>query len=155
MDIVMQDFGGLIVFLHVISAVIWVGGMIAVRLAVHPAISHITDNQTRIARSLEIMENLFRIVLPFAVTILITALLLILGLDLKGGTVHAKEAIWTIMFLNFAVMIIRRNRAQLRFLEGDVAGAGEILKTISKYMIPVNIILGIVAIYLGVGLRGL
>ncbi|MCV6607517.1 MAG: hypothetical protein OIF32_04840 [Campylobacterales bacterium] len=154
MEILMRDFGGLIVFLHVLSAVIWVGGMIAIRLAVHTSLIHIPDPQMRIARTLEIMEKFFRIVMPFAVTIFLTALLLIVGLGLEGGSVRAKEIIWTVMFFNFVGMIIIRNRAQIAFIEGKTKEAGLKLIPIGKYMIPVNIALGIIAIYLGVGLRG-
>ena len=33
-----NNYGHLIVFLHVLSAFVWVGGMIAIRVAVHPVI---------------------------------------------------------------------------------------------------------------------
>lgn len=154
MDILMRDFGGLIVFLHVFSAIVWVGGMITIRFTVHPSLQNIQDPQVRVARTLEIMEHFFNLVFPFIVTILITALMLIVGQELEGGSLHFKEAIWTIMFLNFMVMKIRRNRAQIQYIEGKTEIAGNMLKPIGRYMIPVNIVLGIVAIYLGVGLRG-
>jgi len=34
-----SNYGHLIVFLHVLSAIIWVGGMIAIRIAAHPVVS--------------------------------------------------------------------------------------------------------------------
>ena len=62
---------------------------------------------------------------------------------------HAKEGIWTVMFLNLAFMIRRRNRAVKFLEEGNMASAKFSLEIIGKYMVPVNIILGVVAIYLG------
>jgi len=62
---------------------------------------------------------------------------------------HAKEGIWSVMFLNLVFMIRRRNRA-VKFLEqGDMIGAKFSLEMIGKYMVPLNIALGVVAIFLG------
>ncbi len=154
MDIVMRDFGGMIVFLHIFSAVVWVGGMIAVKMAVHPALQNITDLDVQVARGLEVMDNLFRIVLPFVVTLLITAIMLQIGLGLTGDLVSIKQGIWTLMFFNFVWMILKRNSGQKKFIMGQTALAKEAIKPISRVMLPINILLGIVAIYLGVSLRG-
>jgi len=61
---IFADYAFFIVFLHVLSAFVWVGGMIAIRGAVHPSLQHIDDPKVRIARTLEIMHRLFMIVLP-------------------------------------------------------------------------------------------
>ena len=41
------NYGHILIFLHVLSAIIWVGGMIAMRVAVHPVIARggVTDAQ--------------------------------------------------------------------------------------------------------------
>lgn len=49
-----QNYSALIVFLHVISAVIWVGGMIAIRFAIHYSIQEIQEPKLRLERTLEI-----------------------------------------------------------------------------------------------------
>jgi len=76
------------------------------------------------------------------------------GLGLSGIEVQIKQGIWTVMFLNFIWMILKRNSAQKEFITGNIQGAGEILKVIPKFMLPLNIVLGVVAIYFGVTLRG-
>jgi len=37
-----------VVFLHVLSAFVWVGGMIAIRVAVHPVLQSIEDPKTKL-----------------------------------------------------------------------------------------------------------
>ena len=151
---------GLIVFLHVLGAVIWVGGMIALRFAVHPAIHLLEDPKVRLARVLQIMGGFFNIVLPFIVVLLLTAILMIVGLDFKNGDpslytlTHVKEGIWVVMAINFGLMYQRRRKAQQRFLSGDLEGAKALMVPIQRYQIPVNIFLGVLAIYFGVVLRG-
>jgi len=148
----------LVLFLHVISAIIWVGGMIAIRLAVHPAMQNIEESKVKMARTLEILRNFFSIVTIAVALIIVTAVVMSVGMGFKGTDlsviVHVKEAIWLIMTLNFGVMIYRRNRAERAFLSGAMQEAKEMLEPLAKFMIPVNIILGIVALYLGITLRG-
>ncbi len=147
------EYKTLIVFLHVISAVIWVGGMIAMRYAAHPSFMDITSPAERLERVIHALKRLFTIVFPFTIILLLTAVIMILGYDLKStpysGLGHAKEAIWIVMFLNYLLMIKRRNRAVDFLAKNDIVGAKIAMSLVGKYMIPLNIILGVIAIFLG------
>ena len=155
---IFADYAFFIVFLHVLSAFVWVGGMIAIRGAVHPSLQHIEDPKVRMARTLEIMQRLFMIVLPFIVILIATGTIMSIGMDFKGtplyGMVHVKEAIWTIMTINYSLMFIKRNKAERLFVSGDLAGAKEQLSPIPNFMLPLNIALGVVALAVGITLRG-
>ncbi|WP_345989144.1 hypothetical protein WCX18_02085 [Sulfurimonas sp. HSL1-2] len=164
------EYSTLIVFLHVLSAVVWVGGMIAMRFAAHHSFMEL-EPPLRLARTAQALKRLFAIVTPFVVILIVTAVLMAVGwgfraasVDANGNVideaafatyqlVHVKEAIWLIMALNLGAMILRRNKAQKKIDAGDFAAAKGLLGLIGKYMVPLNIILGVIAIYLGVTLR--
>ena len=145
-----------IIFIHVLSALIWVGGMIAIRLAVHPALMSISDTKLRIKKLLAITGRFFNIVIPFITLLLITALIMAMGMKFNGTSyiIHIKEGIWTVMTLNFIVMYIIRRKAQKFFDNNRLADAKLTLVIIPKILLPINIVLGIVALWLGVSLRG-
>lgn len=153
----MQDFFAeykvYIVFLHVISAVIWVGGMVAMRYASHPSFMEIESPIKRLERVADALKRLFCIVAPFVLVLLATAIVMIKGYSLSEGDfkslVYAKEGIWSIMFLNLGAMIYRRNRAEEALKDGRLVDAKKHLELIGKYMVPLNIVLGVVAIFLG------
>lgn len=153
-----NNFASLIVFLHVISAVLWVGGMIAIRFAVHYSIQNIAEPKIKLERTLENLKRFFNMVIPAILILLITAIIMIIALGFKGTPLYsfviAKEVIWTIMTVIFVTIYIKRNKAEKAFIEGDFLSAKNHLAPIAKYYIPANIILGIVAIYLGITLRG-
>ncbi|WP_201351839.1 hypothetical protein [Hydrogenimonas urashimensis] len=153
-----NNFSFFIVFLHVLGAIVWVGGMIGMRLAVHPGLQHIDDPKVRLARTLEIVRNLFALVLPFIVLILLTGFIMGLAVGAPGSelatVVYIKEAVWLVMTLNYAAMVYRRNRAERFFVAGDLSGAREMLAPIPNLMLPVNIALGVLALVLGIYLRG-
>ena len=142
-----------IIFLHVISAVIWVGGMIIMRFAVHYSFAHL-DGPIKLQRTSRALKNLFILVSPFIFILLATALIMSTAMGLHFSDVSAiaiaKEAIWLIMALNFALMFYRRIRAEKNIKIAEFAKAKAYLEPIGKYMVPLNILLGTVAIYLGV-----
>ena len=153
-----NNFSSIIVFLHVISAVIWVGGMIAIRFAVHYSMQNIEDPKVKLGRTLENLKRFFNIVIPTIITLLITAIIMIIALGFKGTALYniviAKEIIWTIMLLIFITIYMKRNKAQKAFDNGDFANTKKQLIPIATYFIPINIVLGLVAIFLGITLRG-
>ena len=142
-----------IIFLHVISAVVWVGGMIAMKYAAHPSFMQIESPAHRLERIAHALQRLFAIVVPFVVILFVTAVIMMKGYSLSESEFsmlsYAKEGIWSFMSVNLFVMIQRRNRAVRLLNEGDMVGAKFSLELIGKYMVPLNIILGVVAIFLG------
>lgn len=143
----------IIIFLHVISAVVWVGGMIAMRFAAHQSFLHIESPQKRLEHIAIALKRLFSIVLPFVIVLIITAVFMIKGYGLSQSDFspfsHAKEGIWTIMFINLIAMIVRRNKGERLLNEGNTLGAKQQLELIGKFMVPLNIVLGLIAIFLG------
>ena len=162
-----------IVFLHVLSAVIWVGGMIAIRFAVHPNLQLIEDPKIKLGRTLAITGKFFNIMIPLIILIILTAVIMAVGLGFRAAAVdasgnviseaayrtyqfvHVKEVIWTIMAANFSWMYLKRRKAQKLFDRGELPAAKATVEIIPAILLPVNIILGIAAIWLGITLRGL
>ncbi len=159
----MQDFFAhysfFIVFLHVLSAVIWIGGMITIKIAVHPVLHTIKNEQERVQKSIMIVGRLFTLVIPSIILLVATGVIFELALGLSKGSnaiyIHIKEAIWTLMSINFVYMFIRRVKAKKLFEQGKSKEAAALMKNIPHLLLPINIFLGLFAIALGVILRGL
>ncbi len=154
-----HNFSSIIVFLHVLSAIIWVGGMIAIRFAVHYSMQEIEEPKIKLGRTLESLRRFFNMVIPSIILLLLTAIIMIIALGFKGTPLYsfviAKEIVWTIMTIIFVIIFIKRKQAQKAFDEGNLAIAKEKLQPIANFLIPTNIILGLIAIFLGITLRGL
>ncbi len=153
MQEIFLQYKTVIIFLHVISAVVWVGGMIALRYAAHASFMEIESPAKRLERIAHALKRLFCIVAPFTIILLVTAIFMIKGYGISNSEFaifgYAKEGIWTLMFINLTVMILRRNRAVKLLNSGDMVGAKFSLELIGKFMVPLNIVLGVVAIFLG------
>jgi uncharacterized membrane protein len=127
--------------------------MIAMRYGAHYSFLEIESPQKRLERIAHALKRLFYIVLPFVIILIITAVFMIKGYSLNqsdfSALSHAKEAIWSVMFINLIVMILRRNRGERMLNEGNMVGAKNQIELIGKFMVPLNIILGVSAIFLG------
>jgi uncharacterized membrane protein len=144
----------IIVFLHVLSAIIWIGGMIAIRLAVHPTMQTIEDPKIKLGKTLMLVGKFFNIVMPFIVLVLLTAFVLVY-VTTQTTSHDIKFVIWFVMTANFAWMYFKRHKAQKLFDEGKLPDAKATITIIPKLLLPINIVLGIIALWLGVELRGL
>ncbi len=155
---IFSQFSHLIVYLHVLGAFVWVGGMIAIRFAVHPTLQTIEDPAIKLGKTLALVGRFFNIVIPFIVIIVATGMVMAVALNGHHGTLKpifmAKEIIWTVMTINFSLMYFKRYKAQKSFDKGDLATAKAHITLIPKLLLPLNIALGIVALWLGVTLRG-
>ncbi len=148
-----SEYKVVILFLHIISAVIWVGGMIAVRYAAHPSFMQIESPAKRLESISYALKRLFSIVFVFVFILAATGAILTIGYDLKHTEysiyTHIKEGIWSLMALNFFVMIYRRSKADKDMHRGDFISAKAQLGLIGSFMVPLNIVLGISAIFIG------
>ncbi len=155
---IFEQYASIIVFIHVLSAIVWVGGMIAIRLTVHPTLQTIESPQIKLGKTLEIMKRLLNMVIPMIIALIVTAVLLAIGEGLKETELYPivllKEGIWTVMTIIFTFIYIKRHQAERLFKQRDFEEAKESVKLIPNLLLPINIILGLVALYLGVLLRG-
>ena len=132
--------------------------MIVIRFAVHYSMQNIEEPKIRLARTLENLKRFFSMVIPSIIILLITALIMILALDFKETQLNKfiviKELIWSLMTLIFIFIYIKRNKAQKAFDVGDFLSAKNHLIILAKYLIPINIVLGLFAVIFGIILRG-
>jgi uncharacterized membrane protein len=148
-----------IIFIHIFSVILWIGGMIILKFAVSPVLKNISDDAIKITKILEIMKRFFYIAFIASMLLIITAVILIIGLDLKtiGGNIYQivmiKEIIWTVMFVILLFIILRRNRAKKYLKSNNIKMAIKTTLFIDKLII-VNIVLGLVSVYFGIILRG-
>ena len=121
------EYKTIVIFLHVISAIVWIGGMVAMRYAAHPSFLEIESPLKRLEHISHALKNLFTIVVPFVIILLVTAVIMIQGYGLSKSShailSHAKEALWVVMAINLSIMIYRRNQAEKALIRGDATRA--------------------------------
>ena len=168
----MTNFTNQIVFLHVFSAVVWVGSMISARYGRVKPLRTLVKPEEFIFETKR-YTRYFKMMTPFIIILFITSVIMALsftdnaydsdGFILEQSAVellkmiHTKGGIWTVMAMNVALMAWINHKASKSFNScsnvGECKRCKEALEIIYNYLMPVNIILGTIEIALGVILR--
>jgi uncharacterized membrane protein len=138
--------------LHVVSAVIWVGGMAFAYLVLRPSVGPL-DPAARLALWRRVFNLFFRWVWASMVGLLVSGygmILLYLG-GLRGVGVHIQvmQGIGIIMMLLFVYLFVLPWRQfQAAIDKGAVPGASAVLERI-RLVVATNLILGLVTVVVG------
>ncbi len=138
--------------LHVVSAVIWVGGMAFAYLVLRPSVGPL-DPATRLALWRRVFSLFFRWVWASIVGLLVSGYGMILvylgGLRGVGVHVHVMQVIGIIMMLLFIYLFVSPWRQfQAAIDKGAVPKASAVLERI-RLVVATNLILGLVAVVVG------
>jgi len=168
----MTNFTNQIVFLHVFSAVIWVGSMVSARYGRVKPLRTLTQPDEFLFETKR-YTRFFKMMTPFIIILFITSVIMALSFsdnayDSDGfildqtavdllKIVHTKGGIWTVMVMNMGLMAWINYKASKSFNAcsnvKECQRCKEALEIIYNYLMPVNIILGTIEIMLGVVLR--
>lgn len=163
---IMSNYSGVVIFLHVMSAVIWVGGMTALWF-IAKFWSKQPYNDRRTGSRATLFKKYFVFSAPFIIILFLTSLLMALGykdsaVDANGFIIdfhnfemykyiNTKGSIWTIMTMNMMFMYWILTRASCKLCKVDKAT--DCMWLLSTYLLPINIVLGLIEISIGVFLR--
>jgi len=154
------NFGRIVVFIHVISAAFLLGSMIMIRFIIKPILMAIDDEAMRYDRCIQIL-NKYTYYIFAAMLIIISASLTMsvgLGFEYANPTmfsmIHVKEAMWVFIAFNFVYMYSKLVNARRLYKKRNFFEVHENLGLIVNFLIPLNIILTLISVYMGVIIRG-
>ncbi len=154
------DFGRIIVFLHVIAAAFLLGSMFMIRFIIKPALMDIDDEAMRYSRCLRVLQRYFIYLAVIMILIISASLTMSVGLGFEYANptlfslIHVKEALWVFISFNFLYMYIKLYNSKILYKKREFFEVHENLKLIVDYLMTLNIVLTLIASYIGVIIRG-
>jgi len=154
------DFSRIIIFLHIISSALLIGSMFVMRFVIRPVEEDIADEKIKFTNSMQTMRRYILFLVPVMLVIIVTSVFMHIGLGFRNGNpttyvmVHTKEALWTFIAFNFIYMYFKYLRAKKGLAEENYIEVEENVILMVRYLIPLNLLLGIISVYFGVILRG-
>jgi len=153
------DFGRIIVFLHIIAAAFLLGSMFMIRFIIKPALMDIDDEAVRYSRCLRVLERYFNYLAAAMILIISVSITMSVGLGFEYANpttfslIHVKEALWVFIAFNFLYMYIKFHNSKILYKKREFFEVHENLKLIVNYLMTLNIILTLIAFYIGVIIR--
>jgi len=148
----MASLYGLAITLHVLAAVLWVGGMFFAYVCLRPAAGGL-EPADRLALWRGVFDRFLPVVWGAVAVLLATGYYLVFGLyggfDIAGHPVMAMHGIAWVMVVLFAVLYFGPYRALGAALDGgDVPAAAKALGRIRR-IIAINLPLGLITVAIG------
>lgn len=135
-----------LLFLHLIAAAVWVGGMATMVVAVRPALPLIEAPPQRVRFALAVFARLFAAVAVAIVVLFASGLLLVLG---HGGfgrvhwSVHAMAGLAVVMAAIFAAIRFGPYARLRRAVAAQQWPAGAEALWLIRRLVGVNLVLGV------------
>jgi len=154
------DFRRIIVFLHLVSAAFLIGSMFMIIFIIKPTLVAIDDKAVRYSRCIRIIEKYFYYLFATMMLIVSASLTMSVGLGFEYASptlyslIHVKKALWIFIVFNFIYMYIKLMNARRFFKTREFFEVHENLGLIVTYLMPLNLILTLIAAYMGVIIRG-
>ena len=138
-----------LVTIHLLSAVVWVGGMFFALIVLRPAVGPM-DPAARLALWRRVFARFFPVVGIAVLALLATGHAMILvelgGFAAIGLSVHLMEGTGVLMAVLYAVLLLGPYRAFLKALDaGALPAAGRAIERI-RWIIAVNLALGVLTL---------
>ena len=138
-----------LVTIHLLSAVVWVGGMFFALIVLRPAVGPM-DPAVRLALWRRVFARFFPAVGIAVLALLATGHAMILvelgGFAAIGLSVHLMEGTGVLMAVLYAVLLLGPYRAFLKALDaGALPAAGRAIERI-RWIITVNLALGVLTL---------
>jgi uncharacterized membrane protein len=147
----------LAIALHVLSAVVWVGGMFFAYMAMRPAVVEVIDASQRGALWCATLGRFFRWVWAAVVLLLVTGYWMIFsafgGMAGAGLHIHLMQGLGIVMMvLYFHVYFAPFRRLKQAVANQDPQEGGRQVGQIRK-LVGTNLILGLIVVVIGAGGR--
>ena len=144
-------------FLHILAAVIWVGGMFFAHVVLRPVVAGQLEPPVRLTLWVGVFKRFFPMVFAAIATLLVTGYWMVLsfyqGFDAVGMHVHIM--IWTgyvMMLIFFHVFFAPFKRLKRAVAAEEWAAGGKSLVQIRK-LVGINLLIGLAVIAIASGGR--
>jgi len=162
------DYPTTIIFLHVFSAMIWEGGMVALWFIGFSTRKELATPE-RFAKRVAVIKKYFLFLSPFIVILFVTAIFFALGykdnaydfdgfiLDMNNADmyklINANGSVFGVMVLIMLLILYTLTRTGTDRYKGN--RAADSMWLVNTFLLPLNIFLGAVGAYMGAFLRNL
>ncbi len=151
----------LIIYLHILAASFLIGSMFVIIFIIRPIGKRVEDVKTKCENCLLILGRFIIFLVPIMFIILSASFFINIGMGFEYGDptvfimIHIKEAIWIFMAFNFLYIYKKYLNAKRAYEKRDFLVVQENVILITKYLIPLNLVISLMAVYFGIEIKGI
>lgn len=158
---VFESYKTIIIFLHILSAALLIGSMFVIIFIIRPIGKKVEDVRLKCGNCLKILRRFNIFLVPIMLIIFSASWMMNIGMGFEYGDptvfiiIHIKEAIWLFLVFNFLYMYKKYLNAKRTYIEKDFLMTQENIILITKYLLPLNLVVSLIAVYFGIAIKGI
>jgi uncharacterized membrane protein len=148
-------------YIHIVGVTMLLGALFAIRFLFYGSIEKaISDEEERYMLYLKLLKRFFIFALIALFVIMIVSVFLAIGLHFRSSNpafnamMHVKELVWFFILLNMIYIYIKYKNALKAFKKNMMVETHENIVLIIKYLIPIILFFGLIAVFFGNTIRG-
>jgi uncharacterized membrane protein len=157
---IFNNHKALIIFFHIMSASVLIGSMFVIIFIIRPIGVREKNVGIKCGKCLMVLKR-FNIFLAPAMLILVSASVFMnVGMGFEYGDptafimIHIKESIWLFIAFNFMYIYKKYLNAKKAYKDKDYLVVQENIILITKYLVPLNLVCSLIAVYFGILIKG-
>ncbi len=158
---VFNNYKTLIIFLHILSASLLIGSMFMIIFIIRPIAKKVEDVKIKCGNCLKILKRFNIFLVPTMLVIFSASFFMNIGMGFEYGDpttfimIHIKEAIWLFLVFNFLYMYKKYLNATKAYKKKNFLITQENIILITKYLLPLNLVVSLMAVYFGIVIKGI
>jgi uncharacterized membrane protein len=148
-------------YIHIVGVTMFLGTLFAIRFLFYkPVEESVADDEERYALYLRFLKRFFIFALFALFVIMIVSVFLAVGLHFKNSNptysamMHIKEFVWIFILFNMIYIYKKYKNALIAFKKNLLVETHENIILIIKYLIPIILFFGLIAVFFGNVIRG-
>jgi uncharacterized membrane protein len=158
---VFENYGNVLMYIHIVGVTMFLGTLFAVRFLFYKPIEEsIADNEERYTLYLKLLKRFFIFALFTLFIIMIVSVFLAAGLHFKNSNptystmMHIKEFVWVFILFNMIYIYKKYKNALMAFKGNLLVETHENIILIIRYLVPIILFFGLIAVFFGNIVRG-
>ena len=155
-----NDYESFIIMIHITSAIIWIGASFIFVASIFPSLMQIPNDRMITRTTIRILYRYLKITFGFSFLLVFSGMIIVIAKNLTTNgplietIIYTKGYIWIAMTSLYVYALVKIKSARNICFHGDTLRAIASLKAVTNYAFTLNVLLGLIAIYFGIMLRG-
>ena len=155
-----EDYQSIIIMIHIVSAIVWIGASFMFVTSIFPSLMQIPNDRMITRTTIRILYRYLKITFIFSFLLVASGLFIVVERNLTTSgplietIIYTKGYIWIAMTSLYIYALFKIKSARNICFHGDTLRAIASLKIVTNYVFILSLVLGLVAIFFGIMLRG-
>ncbi|NOX15088.1 MAG: hypothetical protein GXP61_03520 [Epsilonproteobacteria bacterium] len=157
---IFESYKLVIIFFHILSASLLIGSMFVMIFIIRPINVKVKNIHYKCSNCLKLLKRFIYFIVPDMLILLSASMFMNVGMGFAYGDptafimIHIKESLWIFIAFNFLYIYKKYLNAKKALEVENYLEVQENIILIMRYLMPLNLVCSLIAVYFGIIIKG-